>query len=75
MTAEANRTILCTIGTRPEAVKMAPVIKAFQEAGWARCRVLLTGQHRDLVDPILGFFGIEPDIHLNIMKPISLSSS
>jgi UDP-N-acetylglucosamine 2-epimerase (non-hydrolysing) len=61
--------VLCTIGTRPEAIKMAPVIKAFQEVKWARCRVLLTGQHRDLVDPILEFFGIAPDIDLDIMRP------
>ncbi len=61
--------VLCTIGTRPEAIKMAPVIRAFQETKWARCRVLLTGQHRDLVDPILEFFGIAPDIDLNIMRP------
>src|SRR5580704_7644933 len=61
--------VLCTIGTRPEAIKMAPVIRAFQEVQWARCRVLLTGQHRDLVDPILEFFGIAPDLDLNIMRP------
>jgi UDP-N-acetylglucosamine 2-epimerase (non-hydrolysing) len=61
--------VLCTIGTRPEAIKMAPVIRAFKEAKWARCRVLLTGQHRDLVDPILEFFGIAPDIDLDIMRP------
>jgi UDP-N-acetylglucosamine 2-epimerase (non-hydrolysing) len=61
--------VLCTIGTRPEAIKMAPVIRAFQAVKWARCRVLLTGQHRDLVDPILEFFGIAPDIDLDIMRP------
>ena len=48
------KTILCTIGTRPEAIKMAPVIHAFQAAPWARCRVLFTAQHRELVDPMLG---------------------
>lgn len=63
------RTILCTIGTRPEAIKMTPVIMAFKETGEARCRVMLTGQHRDLVDPILAFFGIAPDIDLDIMRP------
>jgi UDP-N-acetylglucosamine 2-epimerase (non-hydrolysing) len=61
--------MLCTIGTRPEAIKMAPVIRAFQQVKWARCRVLLTGQHRDLVDPILEFFGIRPDFDLDIMRP------
>ena len=48
---------------------MAPVIRAFRAAPWARCRVLLTAQHRDLVDPMLAFFGIEPDIDLDIMRP------
>jgi UDP-N-acetylglucosamine 2-epimerase (non-hydrolysing) len=61
-------TILCTIGTRPEAIKMAPVIRAFRAAPWARCRVLLTAQHRELVDPMLAFFGIEPDIDLDLMR-------
>jgi UDP-N-acetylglucosamine 2-epimerase (non-hydrolysing) len=62
-------TILCTIGTRPEAIKMAPVIKAFQTAPWARCRVLFTAQHRELVDQMLAFFEIQPDIDLDIMRP------
>jgi len=65
---EPTATILCSIGTRPEAIKMAPVIRAFRATHWARCRVLLTAQHRDLVDPMLAFFGIEPDIDLDIMR-------
>jgi UDP-N-acetylglucosamine 2-epimerase (non-hydrolysing) len=69
MRRETQRTILCTIGTRPEAIKMAPVIKAFQAASWARCRVLFTAQHRQLVDQMLEFFGIEPDIDLDLMRP------
>jgi UDP-N-acetylglucosamine 2-epimerase (non-hydrolysing) len=69
MSANSCGTILCTIGTRPEAVKMAPVVRAFKQTEWAQCRVLLTGQHRELVDPILEFFGIVPDIDLNIMRP------
>ncbi len=63
------KTILCTIGTRPEAIKMAPVIHAFQSAPWARCRVLFTAQHRELVDPMLAFFAIQPDLDLDIMRP------
>jgi UDP-N-acetylglucosamine 2-epimerase (non-hydrolysing) len=62
------RKIVCVIGTRPEAIKMAPVIQAFQEAPWARCRVLLTGQHREMVDQALTFFGIEPHIDLDVMR-------
>jgi len=48
---------------------MAPVIKAFQTVPWARCRVLFTAQHRELADPMLGFFGIEPNLDLDIMRP------
>jgi UDP-N-acetylglucosamine 2-epimerase (non-hydrolysing) len=69
MGRDHRKTILCTIGTRPEAIKMAPVIKAFQAASWARCRVLFTAQHRELVDQMLTFFGIEPDLDLDIMRP------
>jgi UDP-N-acetylglucosamine 2-epimerase (non-hydrolysing) len=69
MNREGLKTILCTMGTRPEAIKMAPVIHAFQSAPWARCRVLSTGQHRELADSMLRFFGIEPDLDLDIMRP------
>ena len=69
MGLDGLKTILCTIGTRPEAIKMAPVIRAFRSAPWARCRVLSTGQHRELVDAMLGFFGIEPDLDLDMMRP------
>jgi UDP-N-acetylglucosamine 2-epimerase (non-hydrolysing) len=69
MKRETFKTILCTIGTRPEAIKMAPVIHAFRSTPWARCRVLCTGQHRELADAMLRFFGIEPDLDLDIMRP------
>jgi UDP-N-acetylglucosamine 2-epimerase (non-hydrolysing) len=63
-----RKTIVCVIGTRPEAIKMAPVIKALEARPWARCRVLLTGQHRELVDEVLPFFGIQPHIDLDVMR-------
>ncbi len=63
-----QKTIVCVIGTRPEAIKMAPVIKALEARPWARCRVLLTGQHRELVDELLPFFEIEPHIDLDVMR-------
>ncbi|WP_079213466.1 non-hydrolyzing UDP-N-acetylglucosamine 2-epimerase [Brucella pituitosa] len=61
--------ILCVVGTRPEAIKMAPVILGLQKEPWAEVRVLATAQHRQMLDQVLNFFGIEPDIDLNIMRP------
>ena len=68
MGVRLKTTIICTIGTRPEAIKMAPVVKAFDAAPWARCRVVLTGQHRELVHEVLEFFGVEPHVDLNVMR-------
>lgn len=64
-----QRRILIVIGTRPEAVKLAPVVHALQSAPWARVRVLATAQHRQLLDPILKFFGVVPDLDLDVMRP------
>jgi UDP-N-acetylglucosamine 2-epimerase (non-hydrolysing) len=61
--------VLCVVGTRPEAVKMAPVIQALRREDWANVRVLATAQHRHMLDQVLGLFGIEPDIDLDIMRP------
>lgn len=63
-----SKKILCTVGTRPEAIKMAPVIQALQKSDFD-CRVLATGQHRQMLDQVLGLFGITPDIDLDIMQP------
>ena len=61
--------IICAIGTRPEAIKMAPVVLALKKEPWADVQVLATAQHRDLLDQVLDFFSITPDIDLNIMRP------
>jgi UDP-N-acetylglucosamine 2-epimerase (non-hydrolysing) len=61
--------ILCVVGTRPEAIKMAPVILALKSEPWATVRVLATAQHRHMLDQVMTFFGIAPDIDLNIMRP------
>lgn len=63
-----THTLLCVVGTRPEAIKMAPVILALRDAAWAKVRVLATAQHRELLDEALGIFGISPDIDLDIMR-------
>jgi len=64
MNSGPKRTVLCAIGTRPEAIKLAPLVKIFRQSRWVRCRVVLTGQHRELVDQVLEFFGVEPNIDL-----------
>lgn len=61
--------IICTVGTRPEAIKMAPVILALKQQPWADVKVLATAQHRNMLDQVLNFFGITPDFDLDIMQP------
>src|SRR5688500_2633108 len=61
--------IFCVVGTRPEAIKMAPVILALKKIPDIECRILATAQHRDLLDQVLRIFEIEPDIDLDIMRP------
>lgn len=63
------KNILCVVGTRPEAIKMAPVILAMKEQPWVEVRVLATAQHRQMLDQILSFFDISADIDLDIMQP------
>lgn len=63
------KNILCVIGTRPEAIKMAPIIVFLKKEHWVNVRVLATAQHRYLLDQVNEFFGIVPDIDLNIMRP------
>lgn len=62
-------TALCVIGTRPEAIKMIPVIYALRSAPGIHCRILATAQHREMLDQVLNLFDIRSDIDLNIMKP------
>jgi UDP-N-acetylglucosamine 2-epimerase (non-hydrolysing) len=64
-----KRKIIVTIGTRPEAVKMAPLVKQLQREKWADCRVLATAQHRGMLDQVLRLFEIKADIDLDIMQP------
>jgi len=60
--------ILFVFGTRPEAIKMIPVIKEFKlQSSEFRVKVCVTAQHRHLLDDVLGTFGVKPDYDLNIM--------
>lgn len=66
----AMKTVLLVFGTRPEAIKMAPLVKtlAARTADF-RTIVCVTGQHRSMLDQVLDVFGIRPDYDLDIMKP------
>jgi len=61
--------ILTVFGTRPEAIKMAPLIKALKKDKRFESKVCVTAQHREMLDQVLDLFDIQPDYDLNIMKP------
>jgi UDP-N-acetylglucosamine 2-epimerase (non-hydrolysing) len=61
--------VLSIFGTRPEAVKMAPVVKRLAETPGVEARVCVTAQHRQMLDQVLNLFGIQPDIDLDLMRP------
>ncbi|NLP62036.1 non-hydrolyzing UDP-N-acetylglucosamine 2-epimerase [Paraburkholderia sacchari] len=64
-----NKKVLLTFGTRPEAIKMAPLVQRLQRDQDFDCKVCVTGQHREMLDQVLALFNIEPDFDLNVMKP------
>lgn len=64
-----NKTILLVFGTRPEAIKMAPLVKAFQAEEGFETKVCVTAQHREMLDQVLDFFEIQPEVDLDLMKP------
>lgn len=60
--------IMCVFGTRPEAIKMAPVVKAIEQNENLQSVVAVTAQHREMLDQVLQLFQIVPDYDLNLMK-------
>ena len=63
------KTVMLVFGTRPEAIKMAPLVKEFQKNSQEfKTIVCVTGQHREMLDQVLKIFEIAPDFDLNIMK-------
>ena len=61
--------VMLVFGTRPEAIKMAPLVKEFYKySDIIDTKVCVTGQHREMLDQVLGIFDIKPDYDLNIMK-------
>ncbi|WP_072742952.1 non-hydrolyzing UDP-N-acetylglucosamine 2-epimerase [Sporanaerobacter acetigenes] len=61
--------VMTVFGTRPEAIKMAPIVKAMEKEERIENIVCVTAQHRQMLDQVLNIFDIEPDFDLNIFKP------
>ena len=59
---------MLVFGTRPEAVKMCPLVLELKKRKNISVRVIVTGQHREMLSSVLSFFGVEPDIDLDIMS-------
>ena len=62
-----QKKVLIVFGTRPEAIKMAPLIKTLKAR--MNVQVCVTAQHREMLDQVLDLFEIKPDYDLNIMQP------
>ena len=65
----ALRKILVIFGTRPEAIKLFPVVAALRKVGGLDVRTCITAQHRGLLDQVLAIAGLQPDIDLDLMEP------
>jgi len=63
-----NIKVIVIFGTRPEAIKMAPLVKELEKVSQIQCVVCVTAQHRELLDQVLGLFNIVPQYDLDIMK-------
>ena len=67
--AGAKPRILVTFGTRPEAIKMFPVVFALRETGLFDVKVVVTAQHRELLDSVMALASLQPDLDLDLMLP------
>lgn len=63
-----QKRVTIIFGTRPEVIKLAPIILRLQKSKQVVTRIILTGQHKELVDDVMQLFSISPDMNLNIMK-------
>ncbi len=61
--------ILSIFGTRPEAIKMAPIVRELEKRPGLESHVCVTAQHREMLDQVLDLFEIKPDVDLNLMRP------
>ena len=64
-----TKRLLLVFGTRPEAVKMCPLVGQIQSRPALQCQVCVTGQHRQMLDQVLDAFGVTPDFDLDVMRP------
>jgi UDP-N-acetylglucosamine 2-epimerase (non-hydrolysing) len=64
----ARKKLMVVIGTRPEAIKLAPVVAAIEASDWAQCELVLTGQHKELIDPLISQFGLKVHHNLHAMR-------
>lgn len=64
-----KKKVLLVFGTRPEAIKMAPLVKEFEKCTDIQSKVCVTAQHREMLDQVLEMFDINPEYDLNLMKP------
>ena len=64
-----KKKVMVVFGTRPEAIKMAPVVEALKATPGIETIVVVTAQHRQMLDQVLDLFGITPDEDLNVMQP------
>lgn len=61
--------VAVVLGTRPEAIKLCPVILALKADPFFACKVISTGQHKEMLDQVLDVFGVKPDVDLRLMRP------
>ena len=61
--------VMLIFGTRPEAIKMVPLVKALQQADGFEPQVVVTAQHREMLDQILDLFDVTPNVDLDLMQP------
>src|SRR5664279_2918432 len=61
--------LIVVVGTRPEAIKMAPVIRRLREEPGCRTILCATAQHRQMLDQVLSLFALTPDVDLDLMRP------
>ena len=64
-----KRIVSVIFGTRPEAIKLCPVVLALKQDPAFECKVCVTGQHREMLDQVLDVFGVKPDKDLSLMRP------